>query len=198
MNKRMGILFVFALVVAAQLATPAWMIRQHERTLREGQVYLFHTQPVDPVDAFRGRFVWLSLEPNTFKPPEVNAWSSDQKAYAVLGTDSNGFATVTRLEHSRPANEPAIAVRITWPDIDSGEVHFRWKCLEAYYMAESKAPAAEKAYWQHNRSTNQTCHVAIRIRGDQAVVEELFIDHQPIRRWLEEHPEAMDLDRPVI
>ncbi|HPT16580.1 MAG TPA: GDYXXLXY domain-containing protein, partial [Kiritimatiellia bacterium] len=110
MNKRLWLLSAFVLAAIAQLAVPAWMIRQHELTLREGQVFLFRTSPVDPIDAFRGRFVWLGLEPATVKPPKVNDWTRGQKAYAVLGTDTNGFATVLRLERDRPADEPAIAV----------------------------------------------------------------------------------------
>lgn len=198
MNKRSWILAIFALAAGAQLAVPARMIWRHERTLREGQVFLFHTRPVDPADAFRGRFVWLGLEPDSFQPPEVNDWSRDQKAYAVLGTDTNGFATVLRLEHNPPAGETAIAVRVTWPEIDAGKVHFLWEGLDRYYMAESKAPAAEKSYRQHNTRTNRTCHVAVRVLGNQAVLEELFIENQPVRRWLAEHPAALDLDRPDI
>ena len=64
MNKRIWILAIFALAAVTQLAAPARMIWRHERTLREGRVFLFHTRPVDPADAFRGRFVWLGLEPD--------------------------------------------------------------------------------------------------------------------------------------
>ena len=198
MNKRLWLLSAFVLAALAQLAVPTWMIRQHELTLREGQVFLFRTRPVDPIDAFRGRFVWLSLEPASVKPPKVNDWTRGQKAYAVLGTDTNGFATVLRLERGRPADEPAIAVRVNWPEVDSGEIHFSWEGLDRYYMTERKAPAAEKAYWQHNVRSNRTCHVAVRVRGNQASIEELFIENRPIRLWLEEHPAAMDLDRPTI
>ena len=38
MNKRLWLLSAFVLAAIAQLAVPAWMIRQHELTLREGQV----------------------------------------------------------------------------------------------------------------------------------------------------------------
>ena len=55
-------LLVFALVGFAQLAVPASLIWKRERTLRQGHVWKFRTAPVDPVDAFRGRYVALEFE----------------------------------------------------------------------------------------------------------------------------------------
>jgi uncharacterized membrane-anchored protein len=187
MNKRYWIWLAFAVVVVAQLAVPAAMILSHERTLKEGQVFKFKTRPVDPADAFRGRYVWLSLEPNAVKLPDANQWRYGRKAFAVLGTDSNGFAIITRLERTLPADKPAVRVRTMWADVKKGEVHIDWPGLDRYYMAESKAPAAETAYRKHSDRTNQACHVTVRIRGAQAAIENLFIEDRPIRAWLNEH-----------
>ena len=184
MNKRNLLLLGFAVVVAAQLAVPAWLIVEREWTLREGRVVKFRTRPVDPADAFRGRYVWLGLEPAAVKVPDANLWSSGQKGYAVLGTDTNGFATVERLEREAPAGVVAVPVHVSWPDLKQGELHLEWTGLDRFYMTEEKAPAAEEAYRAHSRRTNQTCHVTVRIRGTCAVIENLYIDNQPILEWL--------------
>lgn len=184
MSKQTWILPVFAVVVAAQLAVPASMIVSHERTLRNGQAVKFRTRPVDPADFMRGHYVWLGLEPDTVKVPEPDRWRRREKAYAILGTDEEGFATVTRLERSRPADETAIRVRTRWPDYEKGEIHISWEGLDRYYMEESKAPAAERAYLRHNTGTNRTCHVTVRVHSGQAVIEELYIEDQPVREWL--------------
>jgi uncharacterized membrane-anchored protein len=184
MNKRYWIWWAFAVAVVAQLAVPAWMILSHERTLQAGQVFKFRTRPVDPADAFRGRYVWLNLEPGMVKLPEANQWRQGRKAFAVLDTDPNGFATVKRLDRACPKDEPAVQVRTMWTDVKKGEVHIDWPGLDRYYMAEGKAPAAEAAYRKHSNRTNQTCHVTVRIRGAQAAIENLFIEDQPIRAWL--------------
>ena len=188
MNKRNLILLGFALVVAAQLAVPAWMIMEREWTLRDGQVFKFRTRPIDPADAFRGRYVWLGLEPGVVKMRDVNAWHYDQKAFAVLGTDTNEFATVERLEHKAPAGQAAVPVHVGWTDTKKGEVHINWTGLDRFYMTEQKAPAAEIAYREHNRRTNQTCHVTVCVRGTHAVIEDLFMDGRPIHAWLKAHP----------
>jgi len=185
MNKRNLILLSFVLVAAAQLAAPAWMIVDREWTLREGRVFKFRTRPVDPVDAFRGRYVWLGLEPDTVRVPDTTNWRSNQKAFAVLGTDTNGFAIVKRLDRVQPAGEPAVPVYVTWPN--AGTVHINWPGLDRFYMPEGKAPAAETAYREHNRRASQSCHVTVRVRGTHAVIENLFIEDQPIRDWLRSH-----------
>ena len=188
MGKRNLILLGFAAVVAAQLAVPAWMIIERERTLRDGQVFKFRTRPVDPADAFRGRYVWLSLEPATVKVPEVGQWHYNQKAFAVLGSDTNGFAVVKRLERVKPLNEIAVPVRTRWFNDNTREANLEWFGLDRYYLEEGKAPRAEAAYRQHSVRTNQTCHVTVRVLGAHAVIEELFIEGQPIHAWLREHP----------
>ena len=187
MNKRNLIGIGFAVVVALQLAVPAWMIAGHELALKEGRLFKFKTRPVDPADAFRGRYVWLSLEPDTVKVSDVNQWPYGKKAFAVLGVDSNGFATVKRLESDAPANDPSVKVETMGYGVDGSEVHLRWPGLDRYYMQEGKAPAAETAYRQHSLRTNQTCHVTVRVYHDTAVIEDLFIEDQPIQTWLREH-----------
>jgi uncharacterized membrane-anchored protein len=187
MSNRNLMLIVFSVAVAAQLAVPAWMIAGRERTMREGKTFKFRTRPVDPVDAFRGRYVWLSLEPGSVKVQDADKWMANQKAYAVLGTDSNGFAVVNRLDRAMPAGEPAVKVRVRWPNIQQKEVRVDWPGLDRYYMTEKKAPAAERAYWQHNVRTNRTCHVTVRVSGNDAVIENLFIEEKPVSDWLKEN-----------
>ena len=43
------------------------------------------------------------------------------------------------------------------------------------------------AYRAHSIHTNQTCHVTVRVRGTSAVIENLFVENQPIHEWLREH-----------
>ena len=186
MHKRNWMLLGFVLVVAAQLAVPASLIIDREWTLHTGQVFKFKTRPVDPADAFRGRYVWLGLQPDRATVTDSSQWTYNQKAYAVLGVDTNGYAMVKRLEHRRPDDETAVPVCIAWPDT-KGVVHITWPGLDHYYMNEGQAPAAETAYRDHNRRTNQTCYVTVRVRGTHAVTENLFFDDQPVQTWLRTH-----------
>ncbi len=185
MNKRNLIGLGFVIAVLAQLWVPAWMILQRERTLREGEVYKFKTQPVDPADAFRGRYVWLRLQPDTVQVPDSGPWEYRQKAFAVLATGTDGYAMVKRLERTKPVGEPALKVRVGWSD--GKNVHINWEGLDRYYMTEDKAPAAETAYREHNRTTNQNCYITVRVLGSSGILENLYIDNQPIQAWLRGH-----------
>lgn len=188
MSKRNLLLLGFAVAVAAQLAVPAWLIIEHEWTLREGLVFKFKTRPIDPADAFRGRYVWLNLEPNPIHVPDINAWRYNQKAFAVLDLDTNGFANVVRLANEAPVDQVCVPVHVSWSDGRKGELHIAWTGLDRFYMTEAKAPAAETAYREHNRRKNAACYVSVRIRGSHAVLENLFIEDKPIHDWLKSHP----------
>lgn len=183
MSRRSLLLAAFTAVAVIQVAVPAWMIVRRELTLRDGVQFKFRTQPVDPADVFRGRYVQLRLEPDRVKVPDCGRWQYSQSGYALLSSDSNGFAVVTGLLRAPPAEGNAIKVRVGWPNHETGEVHFNWP-MDRYYMEESKAPAAEKAYREHSSRTNRACHVTVRVCPGNVVLEELFIDGRPIR----DHP----------
>ena len=184
MSKRSLVLIGFALAAAAQLAVPAWMIMERERTLSEGEVFRFKTQPVDPADAFRGRYVWLRLEPNTVALPAGESWNNREKAFAVLGQGADGFAVVKRLSRTRPEDEPSLQVRTQWMDMRERTMHIEWLGMDRFYMTELKAPEAERAYREHSSRGKQDCHVTIRVHGSCGVIENLFIGDQPIQAWL--------------
>ena len=59
MNWRM---IFFGLLIVAQVAVPLQMIQQRETVLREGELFRFKTEPIDPADPFQGRYVWLQIE----------------------------------------------------------------------------------------------------------------------------------------
>lgn len=191
MSKRSLELVCFVLVVAAQLAVPAWMIIERERTLHEGEVFKFKTQPVDPADAFRGRYVWLQIDPNTVVLPAGESWNYRQKAFAVLGKGADGFTVVKRLSRTPPEDEPSLQVRAQWTDMKARTVHIEWTGMDRFYMTELKAPAAERAYREHSSRGKQDCHVTIRVHGSCGVIENLFIGDQPIQAWLERHQDII-------
>src|ERR1700676_3280082 len=95
-------LFVFGLVGLAQLAVPASLIWKREQTLRRGSVWKFRTAPVDPVDAFRGRYVALEFEAESQEispPPNV---SYHQTVFVTMRQNSEGFAEIDQVNSSRP------------------------------------------------------------------------------------------------
>jgi uncharacterized membrane-anchored protein len=87
---------LFAVVAVVQLAVPASLIVRHELTLQQGQMFKFKTAPVDPYDAFRGRYVALRFEQNVAPVVAGEKLACGQKGYATLETDKDGFAKLHR------------------------------------------------------------------------------------------------------
>jgi uncharacterized membrane-anchored protein len=181
-------LALFAIVATAHLAVPAGMILKREITLRHGRAYLFRTRPVDPYDAFRGRYVWLGFE------QDHAPWHADKRAvyknkvYAVIEVAPDGFAVVREVRPQPPAVGEYLEVRVNHWGWNSDSVYFTMP-FDRYYMEETKAPAAEQAYWEHNRrgQTNQNTYAIVRIRNGESVLENLYVDGKPIAEFLRTH-----------
>ena len=185
--KTKSLLFLFAVAVLLQLAVPASMIAKRERVLREGQVFKFRTAPVDPYDAFRGRFVALSLEERSVPLIGDTSFVNGEKVYAMIEEDADGFARFAALSRTWPGAKPFLATRIQYVNHTNAFLHLPF---DRFYMEESQAPAAEKAYWEHSRRTNRTAYIQVRIQNGFGVIEDLCLDGTPIRQYLAQQPAA--------
>ncbi len=87
---------LFGAVALLQIGVAGSMVWQHATTLTAGRVWKFRTAPVDPVDAFRGRYVALRF-------------AAEESARAAAGVRSEGlFASERgrgRLCRSRSSND---------------------------------------------------------------------------------------------
>lgn len=185
MNGRTLRIALVGLAVLAQLAVPISMIVKHERTLTDGELFRFRTAPVDPVDAFRGRYVALALEDATAPALPGVSLLSRQRVYALLGTGDDGFARVTELALERPERGAFIEARVYYQDPDTGRVHLHMP-LDRYYMPEDLAPRAESVYRQRGGADDS--FIAVRVRDGFSVIEDLYVAGQPIRELLAADP----------
>jgi hypothetical protein len=170
--KRAHLLAVFAVVAAVQWAVPASMIISREVTLRTGRLFKFRTAPVDPFDAFRGRFVALRVEQDSAPLAAASGLQPGQLACAWVAADSDGFAVLTGASAEPPADQPYIRARVT---TCGDRVSFALP-LDRFYMNEKLAPAAEQAYLEHARASGpRDAWIAVRVRKGQAVIEDLYL-----------------------
>ncbi len=175
------VLVLFVVVALAQLAVPTSQLWRYERTLRTGRAYKFRTRPVDPYDAFRGRYVALAFEEH--EAP----WEGDVSAkrgstgYAVLGEDADGFAKVLRVVPVPPDSGDYLRVEKSYSSATNC-VGFRFP-FERFYMEERKAPEAERVYRESNRlgETKRNTYAVVRVRNGVGVIEDLFVGDKPIR-----------------
>ena len=184
MNKK-ALLLIWGVAVVAQLGVVARMINTQETILREGVAYRFRTAPVDPYDAFRGRYVAIALEPREMTMPEGLArFGRGDEVYVLLGTDTNGYAEIRGASVERPPAGDYLRVTTGWSQ-NNGQLGVSYP-IDRYYLPEDEAPRAEQLYREHSRRGQQDAHVVLKIRKGEAVAEDLVIGDRSIRAWLNE------------
>jgi len=181
--KKSLITMVFALAVAAQLLVPVSMIWKRETTLREGTIYKFRAAPVDPYDAFRGRFVALRYQEEERDIPVAADLkiTSGRKCYAVIENGEDGFARIARVELARPEAVDYIPVLARYTSETNVTIDISYK---RFYMEESAAPRAEAAYRDFSQATNVSAYIQLRVRNGFGVIEDLYVDDVPIKEYL--------------
>jgi len=178
--RRGLIVGLFAALVVAQIATPLTMIAQRERLLKEGEQFRFKTIPFDPYDAFRGRYISLRVEDS--KVPYVLGidCERDQKIYAHIAVDDQGYAKLSGISKGVPKGQPYITARVSY--LHGGDVFIDLP-IDRYYMEEKAAPAAEKIYRQYTdrrKKNRQDAYVLVRVKDGRVAIEGFYVGGRKI------------------
>ena len=186
MNKLKYSIGLFAVLAAVQISVPVYMIWHRETTLRDGRQFRFQTAPVDPYDAFRGRYVALQVAQNSAPISGDEKFAFNQKVFAHLEEDDAGFARIGKVTSEHPTGDAYVQCRVS--TMTDSLVYLQFP-FDRYYMDEEAAPAAEAAYFAHSRREVQDVYVTVRVKDGFAVVEELYIAGMAIREFLNKNPE---------
>ncbi|MDD2716774.1 MAG: GDYXXLXY domain-containing protein [Candidatus Wallbacteria bacterium] len=177
---------VFLLLALIQLLVPAWMIYEREIILRDGHQFKFRTAPVDPYDAFRGRYVALKMEAGTVPLECCRGVKSNQWAYALIANDAEGFAKVEAVTADCPQGD-FIRTKMGWiseEKVDTTKTATINFNFNRYFLPEDLAPEAEKAYRKFSSGKRRDAYVTVRVLGGKAALEELYFGNQSIREFL--------------
>ena len=178
---------LFSLVALAQLFIPGKMVFDSERALTEGTLYRFRTAPVDPLDYFRGKYVALDYSDVTIDLHYNGEWIYGEEVYAVLGTNDSGFAVIQNIMRDRPEAGDYVKAKIMRSSSDTPYSVTLQYPFNRFYMDENDALDAERAY---NKATRQRdAYALVRVRQEDAVLEDIIVDGKPIRQAAEEFVE---------
>ena len=177
-------MLVFALMVVAQLAVPVTMIAQRELTLRQGTEYRFRCAPVDPYDAFRGKYVAIGVTLDGDLTWRGTPLQRNQAVFVALETDDEGFARAKSLSLAPPESGDYIEAKVSWWASVEETVPLTYP-FDRYYMEESIAPEAERAYRDATWSEVEQTYITVRVRSGKSVIDELYIGGVPFREYLE-------------
>lgn len=172
-------LIVFAVVALAQITVAASMIWKRQRTLSEGRLWKFRTAPVDPVDAFRGRYLTLRFTAEEFAT--AAPLPGGALLYVTLKEDAEGFAVVDQVSNTPLAGDNVVQAENYGQYQGKARIGFPFDQL---WVNEADAPAAERAYLAFSGRENADAYVTVRIRAGDAAIEELYLAGQPLREFL--------------
>lgn len=188
MNKSIYIIALF-LLFAVQLFVPAQMVYQQEDALDTGTAYKFKTQPIDPSDPFRGKFIVLNYEMDSFETTDQTWNDYKGNVFVYLKTDAKGFAavkTVSKTQLDTPDDYFTAESNYNF----NGKVNFDIP-FDRFYMNENKAYDAEISVRQAQRDTTQICYGLVYVKNGAAVLENVFIDDTPIQEFVEEYRQEL-------
>lgn len=169
-------LIVLLLVALAQLAVPASLIWKRENTLRRGSVWKFRTAPVDPVDAFRGRYIALGFDAETHEIPTAPFSEAGEDVFVALRNNAEGFAEIDQVTMTRPSGDDYLMARLSGKRVSLP--------FDKYWVTERDAPAAEAAYRANSRRDKRNAFVTVRVFRGDAAIEQLYLEDKPLGEYL--------------
>jgi uncharacterized membrane-anchored protein len=180
-------------MVLAQLFVPSKMIFDSEKTLTEGKEFVFRTAPIDPYDAFRGKYVRLNFADNSIKIPKDTTMVSHQKIFLIFETDNEGFAKIKSISKTKPSltldyiNAEISSIYI---EKDNYIVNFNFP-FDRFYMEETKAPLAETVYNEISQDRFKKAYAKVNIKDGNFVLKDILIENIPIKEYTQKHQDSL-------
>ena len=173
------IISAFIIVAFIQLYVPAKMILDNEDVIKTGTVYKFKTQPIDPNDPFRGKYIVLRYEARNFKISNPNYWKRNEEVYVEFLINEDGYAKIKAITKKKPTHTSAYVItKVDYVHNNSIGINYPFN---RYYMEESKAYEAEVVYRDAQRDGLQTTYALVSIKNGAAVLKDVLINEVSIR-----------------
>lgn len=173
-------ILLFVAMCLAQWFVPGKMIYDSEGVISEGTLYKFKTQPIDPSDPFRGKYITLNFEANTIALSDSADWQRGEEVFITFTTDSAGFAKAESISREEPASGHYLLTTVNYTTTYKPfEVSFKLP-FDRFYLEESKASQAEQLYWQTQRDSSQVAYGLVSIGPGTAVLQDVMINDRSV------------------
>lgn len=182
MNKSI-LTTLMILLFVVQLSIPAKMIYNQEDTIANGTAYKFKTQPIDPTDPFRGKYIVLNYEMDSFETDDDSWVDYKGNVFVYLKTNSDGFAEVKAVSKTKLDISDDYVIAESRYNYGT-EVNFDLP-FNRFYMNENKAYDAEISVRKAQNDSAKVCYGLVMVKNGSAVLENVFINEQPIKEFVE-------------
>jgi hypothetical protein len=180
-------LVLLGLTIAAQIATPAWLVGRLEWLRRNGQEVLVPCQAFDPYDPLRGRYVTINPQLEAIPVREGGNIERGDEYFLRAAPDEEGVYRFVDASTSAPEGVPYLTLRSRGWRTSAGTVRPRLP-FRRYYMNEAMAPEAERVYRNALRSMRGTdekrVELRLRIHRGRGAVDGILIDGRPIEEFI--------------
>lgn len=175
------LLAAFVVVVLVQLFVPVKMIFDQQDILASGTEYKFKTAPVDPYDAFRGKYVALSFDESSFETDTLTTWETGENCFVQLFVNEDGFAEIADVTKYRPEETEYVKAGINYTFFTDGKQTLNIQFpFDKFFMEEDKAPAAERVYNLFSSDSTATVYALVVIQNGDAVLKDVMINDTSI------------------
>jgi uncharacterized membrane-anchored protein len=175
--------FIFVIIAIGQLLVLASMIFKKESILHTGKEYKFEIAPVDPYDAFRGRYVILNFKASQAPAVVRDSIRMSEVVYVTLTEDVSGFAQPKLVSRSKPAKDFVKAIAGYSYQKDTIDIDYEFN---RFYMEESKAADTEALYRKATRDSTQKSYAIVAIQDGEAVLKDIVLAGKPVKQLIEE------------
>ncbi|WP_034061706.1 GDYXXLXY domain-containing protein [Lacinutrix jangbogonensis] len=184
--KSKYVFLLFIVIAVAQLFVPAQMIFGQEEILTKGKAYKFKTQPIDPSDPYRGKYITLRYDMNSAVSND-SIWERKQEVYVYIKEDSLGFAELVEVSKAPINTENDFVIAELRSNYSNPHKVFFNLPFDRFYMEESKAKPAEDAFRKAQRDAlpNNT-YALVYIKDGDAVLKDVLINEISIADYVEE------------
>lgn len=183
--KSIYIFILFVIVAIAQILVPANMILDKEHIISNGKVYKFKTRPIDPTDAFRGKYIALDFEADVFQTRD-SLWKRGEDIYVYLKTDSLGYVQIQDVskEVLEYADVEFIMAQAGMYNNYNNKLFIKYP-FDRFYMEEYKAYEAELAVQENQRdSLLDDVYALVYVKNGEAVLKDVSINDMPIKDYV--------------
>jgi len=185
MKNRKWLLGLFIIVALAQAAVPLFMAWRWEDVLQTGRQFYWQTAPVDPYDAFKGRYVELRFKENIAPRSNTAELVAGQMVYAVISENAAGKAYISGVSVTRPETGYYVKARAYVNGQNTIHVNLPFT---RYYLPEELASTAEAAY--RESAGKQSSVAVVRIKDGYGVIEQLYIGDKTLLEFLQQSPQG--------
>lgn len=170
----------FLVYAALLLAFLLFTVGTQRSVLAEGNVFKFKCLPVDPTDAFRGKYVQLGFDNNSLKT-DLSVIDTDKPIYGKISVDQDGYAFVSEISNQIFDNQPYLLLGNF--EIDDSIFHFQYP-FDRLYMNEAKAPKAEELYRDLVRQADSDVYAKVFINNGRAILDDVFAGETALKELI--------------